>query len=103
MTASCFKKLILVSPEVIHGFNAGARQNQQNDMCAQQRLRSACASAQSDQSFCYPYEEASDHWPPIERLAKTDQTWRMPRLLRVFAGRMSNCVFSFVQRLKSLS
>ena len=26
-------------------------QNQHNDMCAQRRLRSACASAQSDQSF----------------------------------------------------
>ena len=29
----------------------GARQNQQNDMCAQRRLRSAWVSAQSDQSL----------------------------------------------------
>ena len=29
-------------------------QNQQNRMCAQQRLRSARASAQSGQSLCYP-------------------------------------------------
>ena len=30
---------------------AAAWQNQQNDLCAQRRLRSAWASAQSDQSF----------------------------------------------------
>ena len=30
---------------------AAARQNQQNEMCAQQRLRSARTSAQSDQSL----------------------------------------------------
>ena len=30
--------------------NIAARQNQQNDMCARQRLRSAWVSAQSDQS-----------------------------------------------------
>ena len=30
---------------------ATARQNQQNDLCAQRRLRSACASAQSDRSL----------------------------------------------------
>ena len=29
---------------------AASRQNQQNDLCAQRRLRSAWASAQSDQS-----------------------------------------------------
>ena len=34
-----------------------ARQNQHNDMCAQQRLRSACASAQSDQSLRWAHEE----------------------------------------------
>ena len=33
-------------------------QNQQNDKCAQQRLRSAWASAQSDQSLHYPPEES---------------------------------------------
>ena len=32
---------------------ATTRQNQHNDMCAQQRLRSAFASAQSDQSLRY--------------------------------------------------
>ena len=34
-----------------------AQQNQQNDLCAQQRLRSAWASVQSDQSLCCPHEE----------------------------------------------
>ena len=34
-----------------HHIWAAARQNQQNDPCAQQRLRSALASAQSDQSL----------------------------------------------------
>ena len=32
-------------------------QNQQNDMCVQQRVRSAWASAQSDQSLRCPHEE----------------------------------------------
>ena len=32
---------------------ASAEQNHQNVLCPQQRLRSACASAQSDQRLCY--------------------------------------------------
>ena len=36
---------------------AAAWQNQQNDLCAQQRLRSAWASAQSFQSIRCPHEE----------------------------------------------
>ena len=36
---------------------ATSRQNQQNGTCAQRRLRSAWASAQSDQSCC-PHEES---------------------------------------------
>ena len=35
-----------------------AGQNQQNGMCAQRRLRSAWASAQSDQSLRCPHEES---------------------------------------------
>ena len=45
-------------------------QNQQNGMCAQRRLRSAWASAQSDQSLRCPYEESLDPRPTIERTAK---------------------------------
>ena len=37
---------------------ASARQNQQNGICAQQSLRSARASAQSDQSLRCPHEES---------------------------------------------
>ena len=37
---------------------AASWQNQQNGMCAQRRLRSAWASAQSDQSFRCPHEES---------------------------------------------
>ena len=36
---------------------AGAWENQQNDLCAQRRLRSAWASAQSDQSLCCQHEK----------------------------------------------
>ena len=46
-------------------------QNQQNGMCTQQRLRSAWASAQSDQSLCCPHEERLGPWLPIERTTKT--------------------------------
>ena len=48
---------------------------QQNGMCAQQRLGSAWASAQSDQSLRYPHEETLGPYLPTERTAKThDQT-----------------------------
>ena len=46
-------------------------QNQQNDMCAQRRLRSAWASAQTDQSLHCPHEEALGSQLPIRRTAKT--------------------------------
>ena len=39
---------------------AAAWQNQQNDLCAQWRLRSAWATAQSDQSLRCPHEETLD-------------------------------------------
>ena len=53
------------------GIWAAARQNQQTDMCAQRKLRSAWASAQSDQSLRCPHEESLGPWLPIERTAKT--------------------------------
>ena len=62
-------------------------QNQQNN-CAQQRLRSAWASAQSDQRLHCPHERklgsSATHWAHSE---DADQTGRMPRLIWVFAGR----------------
>ena len=41
-----------------------------NCMCAQRRLRSACASAQADQSLRYPPEDALDPWLPTDCPAK---------------------------------
>ena len=41
--------------------------------CAQRRLGSAWASAQSDQSLGCPHEESLDPWLPFECTAKTDQ------------------------------
>ena len=61
---------------------AASWQNQQNGMCAQQRLRSAWASTQSDQSLHCPHEAKL----PIECTVKTDQTVWMPRLIWVLAG-----------------
>ena len=46
-------------------------QNQQNDLCAQRRLKSAWASAQSDQSLRCPHEETLGHLLHIERTMKT--------------------------------
>ena len=48
---------------------ATSRQNQQSGMCGQQRLRSAWASTQSDQSPYCLHEESLG--PPIESTAKT--------------------------------
>ena len=83
-------------------------------VCAQQRLRSALASAQSDQSslgcpgasesllctqwvakdprFLHADSEDWSDWMD----AKTDQTWWMPRLIWVFVGRTSFCSFCHV-------
>ena len=52
-----------------------------NGMCAKRRLRSAWASAQSDQSLRCPHEGSLGPLLPTERTAKTDQTWRMPGLI----------------------
>ena len=50
---------------------AASRQNLQYGMCAQRRLRSAWASAQSDQSLRCPHEETLSPLLPIELIAKT--------------------------------
>ena len=67
-------------------------QNQQNDMCTQRRLRSAWASAQSDQNLHCLHEEALGPWLSLERTAKNDQTGWMPRLIWVFTGRTGHIV-----------
>ena len=54
-------------------------------LCAQRRLRSTWASAQTDQRRRCPHEKnlgsSATYWAQ-----KTDQTGRMPRLIWVFAG-----------------
>ena len=54
-------------------------------LCTQRRLGSAWASTLSDQSLRCPHEETLGPQLNIERTAKTDQTWQMPRLSWVFA------------------
>ena len=64
-----------------------ARQNQQNDMCAKCRLRSAWASAQSDQSSQCTQWVAEDPMFLHAYSEEFDQTGQMPKLIWVFAGR----------------
>ena len=59
-------------------------QNQQNYICAQRRLRSAWASAQSDQSLRCPHEETLGSRLHIGCIVTTDQTGRS--LIWVSAG-----------------
>ena len=61
-------------------------QNQQNDLCTQQRLKSSWASAQSDQSLRCLHEETLGPQLLIECTVKPVQTEQMPRLLCVFTG-----------------
>ena len=53
-------------------------------MCAQRRLRSDCASAQSDQSLCCTHEETLHHWLSTKRPVKI-----LIRLIWNVAGHMS--------------
>ena len=55
-------------------------------MCAQRRLRSAWASAQSDQSSLCAQWVAKDPSFLYADSEDSDQTGRMPRLIWVFAG-----------------
>ena len=61
-------------------------------MCTQQRLRSVWASPQSDQSLLSAWRNFGSFELPIERIAKTDQTGQMPRLIWVFGGRICHFV-----------
>ena len=50
-------------------------QNQQNGMCAQRRLRSAWASAQSDQSLCSAHAETLDLELPLSAQRRLWSDW----------------------------
>ena len=71
-------------------------QNQQNVMCAQQRLRSAWASAQSDESLRCPHEEA---WVLSYQLSIQRRLWTDWPDAQSSLGH-SNFVGFFVRRLK---
>ena len=75
-------------------------QNQQTYMCAQRRLRSAWASAQSDKSSLCAYWVAKDRSFLHADSDDSDQTRRMPRLIWVFAGRTCHFVGFVTRRLK---
>ena len=66
---------------------AGTWENLPSYMCAQQRLKSACASAQSDQCLRCPHEEALHPWLSEMRPVKILIRPRMSRLIGIFAGR----------------
>ena len=51
-------KVLTLSEVVTIIYEPPYDKNQQNGMCAQPRLRSALASAQSDQSLCCLHEES---------------------------------------------
>ena len=68
-------------------------------VCAQQRLRSAWASALSDQSsLCAQWVAEGPRFHHTDS-EDSDQTGRMPRLIRVFAGRTCHFVGFVMSRL----
>ena len=78
---------------------ATAWQNQQNDLCTQRRLRSAWASAQSDQSSLSAWGKFSSLATHEEHIEDSDQTEQMPRLILVFTGHTCHFVGFVMMRL----
>ena len=80
-----------------HYIWATSWQNQQNDPCTQRRLRSARASAQSEQfSLCVQWVAQDPSFLQADS-EDSDETGWMPRLIWVFAG--CTCPFvGFVMR-----
>ena len=72
------------------------KSKKKNDLCAQQRLRSAWASAQSDQSSLCALWEAKDPTFLHAHSEGSNQTGRMPRLIWVFAWRTGHPLRCFV-------
>ena len=75
-------------------FQAATRENVLSDMCAQRRLISACACAQSDHSLRCPHEENLHHWLSKQNTKNapsedSDQTTRMRMLISIFVGILS--------------
>ena len=80
-----------------------AWQNQQNDLCAQRRLRSAWASAQSDQFSLCAHWVAKDPMFLHADSEDSDQSGRMLRLIWVFAGRTGHFVGFVMLRFSTKS
>ena len=76
-------------------------QNQQNDMSAQRRHRSAWASAQSDQSSLCTQWVTEDPMILYADSEDSDQTGRMSRLIWVLAERTCHFVYFVMRRLIS--
>ena len=64
-----------------------AWENVPSDMCAQRRLRSACAFAQSDLSLRCSHEEILNPWIQDASSEDSEQTARMRRQIWIFAWR----------------
>ena len=65
-------------------------------LCSQRRLRSAWASAQSEQSSLSAWRKLGSFATQSAHSEDSDQTGRMPRLIWVFAGTQSFCWFCHV-------
>ena len=92
-SANNTNKIQLTLPQIgeLTEVGAKARQNQQNDLCTQQRLRSARASAQSDQSLRFHSVGSQGRkvffmWT-VNTLIRLGRCPDPPRLIWVFAGR----------------
>ena len=81
---------------IVYQIWATSCQNQQNDLCTQQRLRSAWASAQSDHSSLCAQWVAKDPSFLHADIEDSDHTGWMPKLIWVFAGHTSFCWFYHV-------
>ena len=81
------QKLSIITVSVKHKDKwAATRQNQQSD-CAPSEDSDQPGHPPSDQHLRCPHEESLGPQLPIERIAKTDQTGRIPRLIWVFPER----------------
>ena len=70
---------IIVLSYVKFAIYESARENVPSDICVQRRLKSACASAQSDQRLHCPHEETLHSWRPLgTQCAQSDQSLRYP-------------------------
>ena len=69
-TILCFRALYWLCLVGEYKLSLCMKKTQQNDLCAQWRLRSAWASAQSDQNICCPHEETLGPCLSLERTAK---------------------------------